>query len=95
MLTAALTDRLTHKSDVLNMNRPSFRMRETEEWIKTSAGKVTHHFLQFSSFIKMKEKEKSYRDLTPHKTFLLTYYTFNKYDIYQGVTGPHPQALLV
>jgi len=34
VLTAALTDRLTHKSHVLNMNGPSFRMRETEEWLK-------------------------------------------------------------
>ncbi|MFD1852254.1 IS21-like element helper ATPase IstB, partial [Oceanobacillus bengalensis] len=34
VLTAALTDRLTHKSHVLNMNGPSFRMKETEEWIK-------------------------------------------------------------
>jgi len=43
VLTAALTDRLTHKSHVLNMNGPSFRMRETEEWIKTSAGKVAQN----------------------------------------------------
>jgi len=35
VLTAALTDRLTLKSHVLNMNGPSFRMRETEEWLKT------------------------------------------------------------
>ncbi|MBP2259127.1 hypothetical protein J2Z81_003121, partial [Virgibacillus campisalis] len=28
-------DRLTHKSHVLNMNGPSFRMRETEEWLKS------------------------------------------------------------
>src|SRR5690625_1130119 len=34
VLTAALTDRLTHKSHVLNMNGPSYRMRETEEWLK-------------------------------------------------------------
>lgn len=40
VLTAALTDRLTHKSHVLNMNGPSFRMKETEEWIKTSAEEV-------------------------------------------------------
>ncbi|WP_145524315.1 IS21-like element helper ATPase IstB, partial [Virgibacillus sp. SK37] len=37
VLTAALTDRLTHKSHVLNMNGPSFRMKETEEWIKISS----------------------------------------------------------
>src|SRR5690554_6434189 len=35
VLTAALTDRLTHKSHVINMNGPSFRMKETEEWMKT------------------------------------------------------------
>lgn len=35
VLTAALTDRLTHKSHVVNMNGPSFRLRETEEWMKT------------------------------------------------------------
>ena len=37
VLTAALTDRLTHKSHVLNMNGPSFRMRETEEWLKNES----------------------------------------------------------
>ena len=42
VLTAALTDRLTHKSHVLNMNGPSFRMGETEEWLKTEANKVLH-----------------------------------------------------
>ncbi|WP_332697699.1 ATP-binding protein [Halalkalibacter lacteus] len=36
VLTAALTDRLTHKSHVVNMVTPSFRMRETEEWMKKS-----------------------------------------------------------
>lgn len=40
VLTAALTDRLTHKSHVLNMNGPSFRMRETEDWIKRNANEV-------------------------------------------------------
>lgn len=43
VLTAALTDRLTHKSHVLNMNGPSFRMKETEEWIKTSAEEVAQN----------------------------------------------------
>ena len=43
VLTAALTDRLTHKSHVLNMNGPSFRMRETEEWIKTSGNQVAQN----------------------------------------------------
>ncbi|WP_343785169.1 IS21-like element helper ATPase IstB, partial [Alkalibacillus silvisoli] len=33
VLTSALTDRLTHKSYVLNMKGPSYRARETEEWI--------------------------------------------------------------
>lgn len=37
VLTAALTDRLTHKSHVLNMNGASYRMRETEDWIKNNA----------------------------------------------------------
>lgn len=36
VLTAALTDRLTHKSHVLNMNGTSYRMKETEEWLKTN-----------------------------------------------------------
>lgn len=38
ILTAALTDRLTHKSHVLNMIGPSYRMRETQEWIENSNG---------------------------------------------------------
>lgn len=40
VLTAALTDRLTHKSHVINMVGPSFRMRETEEWINSSTDNV-------------------------------------------------------
>ena len=40
VLTAALTDRLTHKSHVINMVGSSFRMRETEEWINSSTDKV-------------------------------------------------------
>ena len=36
VLTAALTDCLTHKSHVLNMNGASYRMRETEDWIKNN-----------------------------------------------------------
>lgn len=43
VLTAALTDRLTHKSHVLNMNGPSFRMRETEEWLKNEPNKVVQN----------------------------------------------------
>lgn len=37
VLTAALIDRLTYKSHVLNMNGPSFRMKETEEWLKNES----------------------------------------------------------
>lgn len=43
VLTAALTDRLTHKSHVLNMNGPSFRMRETEEWLKSENSVVVQN----------------------------------------------------
>lgn len=43
VLTAALTDRLTHKSHVLNMNGPSFRMRETEEWMKMNLNEVAQN----------------------------------------------------
>jgi len=32
-LTAAMVDRLTHKSYVLNMNGNSYRMKETKEWL--------------------------------------------------------------
>lgn len=43
VLTAALTDRLTHKSHVITMNGPSFRMKETEEWIKSSTHEVAQN----------------------------------------------------
>ncbi|MGM8216681.1 IS21-like element helper ATPase IstB [Bacillaceae bacterium W0354] len=43
VLTAALTDRLTHKSHVLNMNGASYRMRETEEWIKNNENQVAQN----------------------------------------------------
>ena len=33
-LTAALIDRLTHKSYVLNMNGDSYRIKETKEWLE-------------------------------------------------------------
>ena len=33
-LTAALIDRLTHKSYVINMNGNSYRMKETVEWLE-------------------------------------------------------------
>ncbi|WP_099157058.1 IS21-like element helper ATPase IstB [Virgibacillus ndiopensis] len=40
VLTAALTDRLTHKSHVLNMSGTSYRMKETEEWIRNNNDQV-------------------------------------------------------
>lgn len=43
VLTAALTDRLTHKSHVLNMNGPSFRMKETQEWMNISEAEVAQN----------------------------------------------------
>ncbi|WP_205601359.1 IS21-like element helper ATPase IstB [Virgibacillus sp. YIM 98842] len=43
VLTAALTDRLTHKSHVINMNGSSYRMRETQEWINLDANKVAQN----------------------------------------------------
>lgn len=36
VLTAALIDRMTHKSYVLNMNGESYRIRETREWLSKS-----------------------------------------------------------
>ncbi|QIB26555.1 IS21-like element helper ATPase IstB [Caloranaerobacter azorensis] len=36
VLTAALIDRLTHKSYVINMNGDSYRMKETIEWLGKS-----------------------------------------------------------
>lgn len=35
VMTAALTDRLTHKSFVINMNGNSYRLKETKAWLKT------------------------------------------------------------
>lgn len=43
VLTAALTDRLTHKSHVVNMVGPSYRMKETQEWIDLSKGSVAQN----------------------------------------------------
>lgn len=34
VMTAALTDRLTHKSFVINMNGNSYRLKETKAWLK-------------------------------------------------------------
>lgn len=33
--TSAMTDRLTHKSYVVNMNGNSYRMKETKEWLNS------------------------------------------------------------
>lgn len=35
VMTAALTDRLTHKSYVVNMNGNSYRLKETKEWLSS------------------------------------------------------------
>ncbi len=35
VLTAAMVDRLTHKAYIVNMNGDSYRLKETEEWIKS------------------------------------------------------------
>lgn len=42
-LTAALTDRLTHKFYVLNMNGNSYRIRETAEWLKSESEQVVQN----------------------------------------------------
>jgi len=34
VITAAMIDRLTHKSYMVNMNGESYRMKETKEWLK-------------------------------------------------------------
>ena len=36
VLTAALIDRLTHKSYVINMNGDSYRIKETKEWLENT-----------------------------------------------------------
>lgn len=43
VLTAALTDRLTHKSHVVNMIGSSFRMRETEQWLNENTAEVAQN----------------------------------------------------
>lgn len=43
VLTAALTDRLAHKSHVIIMIGPSFRMKETQEWIQMSTNQVAQN----------------------------------------------------
>ena len=37
VLTAALIDRLTHKSYVINMNGDSYRIKETREWLEETS----------------------------------------------------------
>ena len=37
VLTAALIDRLTHKSYVVNMNGNSYRIKETKDWIESNS----------------------------------------------------------
>jgi DNA replication protein DnaC len=37
VMTAAMVDRLTHKSYLINMNGGSYRLKETERWIKEGA----------------------------------------------------------
>ena len=37
ILTAALIDRLTHKSYVINMNGNSYRIKETKEWLEKTS----------------------------------------------------------
>ncbi|WP_318753961.1 ATP-binding protein [Globicatella sp. PHS-GS-PNBC-21-1553] len=44
VLTAVLTDRLTHKSHVVNMVGPSYRMNETEQWIKDNSKMTVAQF---------------------------------------------------
>ena len=34
VMTAAMIDRLTHKSYIVNMNGPSYRVKETKEWLE-------------------------------------------------------------
>lgn len=36
VVTAAIIDRLTHKSYIVNMNGPSYGMKETKEWLAKS-----------------------------------------------------------
>ena len=33
VMTAAMIDRLTHKSYIVNMNGQSYRVKETKEWL--------------------------------------------------------------
>jgi len=35
VITAAITDRLTHKSYIVDMIGPSYRLKETKEWLKS------------------------------------------------------------
>ncbi|MGG7165324.1 ATP-binding protein [Clostridium ihumii] len=35
VMTAAMTDTLTHKSFVINMNENSYRIKETKTWLES------------------------------------------------------------
>ena len=36
VMAAAMTDRLTYKSYMIDMNGESYRMKETKQWLKES-----------------------------------------------------------
>jgi DNA replication protein DnaC len=38
VITAAMTDRLTHKSYIVDMIGPSYRLKETREWLSNQVG---------------------------------------------------------
>ena len=40
VITVAMIDRIAHKSYMVNMNGPSYRMEEIKEWIKKESLKV-------------------------------------------------------
>ena len=35
VMTAAMIDRLTHKAYIVNMNGPSYRVKETKKWVES------------------------------------------------------------
>ena len=39
ILASAMVDRLTHKAYLINMSGPSYRLKETQEWIKNKTKK--------------------------------------------------------
>ena len=46
VMTAAMTDTLTHKSFLINMNENSYRMKETKTWLES-----LHVAPAYSSFL--------------------------------------------